>query len=53
MIIDLKKKRVCVGCGDKGKVFDGNKWYCGIDFATAHGGCKKNKTINNIPKVSK
>ena len=52
MIADLRNDTSCVGCGNKGKIFDG-KWYCGIDFSTAHGGCKKNKTINNIPTVSK
>ncbi len=45
----IPKKRICVGCGAPGKVYD-KKWYCGIDFNTKHGICKKNKKINNIPK---
>tara|TARA_R110000782_G_scaffold59733_3_gene123786 strand:- start:215 stop:373 length:159 start_codon:yes stop_codon:yes gene_type:complete len=49
MIVDLRKNTNCIGCGNKGKMFDA-KWYCGIDFETRHGACKKKKTINNIPK---
>ena len=49
MIANLEKKKVCVGCGGESKVFD-TKWYCGIDFLTAHGACKKKKRINNIPE---
>ena len=44
------KKRVCVGCGSKGVVFD-RRWYCGLDFQTSRGACKKKKSINEIPKV--
>ena len=51
MIVDLNKDTSCIGCGNKGKMFDA-KWYCGIDFETRHGACKKKKKINNIPKES-
>jgi hypothetical protein len=49
MIANLEKKKACIGCGEVSKVFD-KKWYCGIDFITAHGACKKKKRINNIPE---
>ena len=49
MVIDLSKKKPCVGCGGESKVFD-KQWYCGIDLLTSHGACKKKKRINNIPE---
>lgn len=49
MIVDLRKKKPCVGCGGESKVFD-TQWYCSIDFLTAHGVCRKKKRINNIPE---
>jgi len=51
MIANLNsEKRICVGCGNKGMVFD-RRWYCGVDFETSHGACKKKKRINEIPKL--
>jgi hypothetical protein len=36
-------KQVCNVCGDRAHIKDKNKWWCGLDFYTAHGFCKKGK----------
>lgn len=40
-------KRICNVCGEKAHVKDKNKWWCSLDFHTAHGFCPKQKKGTN------
>ena len=44
IIININnKERLCNVCGKPAHVMDKNKWWCGLDFHTAHGFCKNQK----------
>ncbi len=42
-VMKVKKDRRCNQCKSPAKIWDKNKWWCGVDFYTRHGLCKNNK----------
>lgn len=43
----ISNKRICNVCKQQGRVFHNGKWWCGLDYNTATGMCKKLKGKND------